>query len=146
MKKKANPKPTADDICELTGAPYAHTHEVFFGNPDAALSQQYGMTIRLGASVHQNTPFAVHNSSGHLNRILKHLFERIFSSKERFNEHGEVVTFYDVFQWHYILTDDELAKHITEYNLQIEEHSHKYGTEFPKFTQETMYMIESRRM
>lgn len=64
MKKKPNPKPTIDDLCFICNAPYAHTHEVFFGNPDARLSQDYGMTVRLCQYHHQDQRQGVHHNRG----------------------------------------------------------------------------------
>lgn len=62
MKKKPNPIPTADDLCIVCGKPYAHTHEIFFGNPNAALSQKYKMTARLCQYHHQDHKAGVHHN------------------------------------------------------------------------------------
>lgn len=60
MKKKPNPIPTEEDYCEICGTPYAHTHEIFFGNPNAALSQEYGLTMRLCQYHHQDSKAGIH--------------------------------------------------------------------------------------
>lgn len=62
MKKKPNPKPTADDLCVICGRPYAELHEVFFGNPDAALSQKYKMQVRLCYIHHRDHKVGVHHN------------------------------------------------------------------------------------
>ena len=62
MKKKPNPQPTAEDLCVICGAPYAMTHEVYFSNPDARLSQDYGMTVRLCYRHHQDHKEGVHHN------------------------------------------------------------------------------------
>lgn len=62
MKKKPNPIPTADDLCEECGKAFACTHEVFFGNPDAALSQIWGMTRKLCQYDHQDHKAGVHHN------------------------------------------------------------------------------------
>ena len=61
MKKKPNPIPIADDLCEECGKAFAATHEVYFGNPDAALSQIWGMTRRLCYTHHQDHQTGVHH-------------------------------------------------------------------------------------
>lgn len=62
MKKKPNPKPTIGDVCIVCNTPYAHLHEVFFGNPDARLSQDYGMQVRLCQYHHQDHVQGVHHN------------------------------------------------------------------------------------
>jgi len=60
MKKKRNPIPTIDVECIICGRPYAATHEVFYGNPDARHSQDYGLTVRLCYDHHQHHKTGVH--------------------------------------------------------------------------------------
>ena len=91
MKKKPNPIPTADDLCEICGAPYAMTHEVYFGRPNAALSQKYGMTIRLCHKHHQDHKFGVHH-----NREFDLELKRTYQLK--FKEMYPALVFEDIFR------------------------------------------------
>lgn len=82
MKKKPNPKPTIDDLCIICGKPYAMTHEVFFGNPNARLSQEHGMVVRLCHTHHQD-----HKEGVHHNRLFDLSLKQQFQSKFE-EEHG----------------------------------------------------------
>ena len=62
MKKKPNPKPTIEDLCVICGRPFSELHEVFYGNPDARLSQDYGMQVRLCAYHHRDSREGVHHN------------------------------------------------------------------------------------
>ena len=62
MKKSKNPIPTENDKCIICRKPYAMTHEIMFGNPNAALSQQYGLTVRLCRLHHQDQKEGVHHN------------------------------------------------------------------------------------
>jgi len=77
VNKKPNPKPTIDDLCAICETPYAHTHEVFFGNPNAALSQKHGMTIRLCQKHHQDHKEGVHHNR-EFDLELKRKYQAIF--------------------------------------------------------------------
>lgn len=90
MKKKPNPKPTADDLCSVCGKPYAETHEVYHGNPNAALSQKYGMTIRLCPYHHRNSPNGVHHNKEFRNRLQKEY-------QQKFEEEYPDLVFKDIF-------------------------------------------------
>jgi hypothetical protein len=50
-KPKNNPIPTIDDICMITGKPYAETHEIFFG-PHRQKSTKYGLQVKLSKEYH----------------------------------------------------------------------------------------------
>ena len=54
-KARRNPKPTAEDYCEVCGASYAHLHEVFYGTGNRQKSIKWGMQIRL-CYFHHNDP------------------------------------------------------------------------------------------
>lgn len=90
MKKKHNPKPTINDICIICGSPYAHTHEVFFGNPNARLSQEYGMTVRLCQYHHQDHKVGVHHNR-EFNLSLKREYQ------QKFNKMYPDLSFTDIF-------------------------------------------------
>ena len=62
MKKKPNPLPTINDICVICGEPYAELHEVFYGNPNSALSQKWGMQVRLCGEHHRGHKEGVHHN------------------------------------------------------------------------------------
>jgi len=62
MKAKNNPVPTYEDTCEYEypdgtkcGRPYAHLHEIFFGNGQRQKSIQWGLQKRL-CYEHHNDP------------------------------------------------------------------------------------------
>lgn len=60
---ESNPKPTIEDICEYPDCkqPYAHNHEVFFGNGRRQLSIKYHLQKRLCAEHHEGQ-FGPHNN------------------------------------------------------------------------------------
>lgn len=81
MKKKKNPIPTYDDKCIICMTPYAHTHEIFFGNPDARLSQEWGMTVKLCQYHHQDHKVGVHHNRENdlmLKRYGQQEFEKLY--------------------------------------------------------------------
>ena len=53
MKKRANPKPKIDDLCEICGTSYAMTHEIIPGNAILLLDDYTGSgaTIKEAARV-----------------------------------------------------------------------------------------------
>jgi len=81
VKKRPNPKPTIDDLCAICGRPYAMTHEVFYGNPNAALSQKWGMTVRLCYDHHQHQSTGVHHNK-ELNIRLKQKYQQLFEDEQ----------------------------------------------------------------
>jgi len=91
MKKKPNPKPTINDTCAICGRPYAMTHEVYFGNPNAALSQKYGMTIRLCYDHHQHPKTGVH-----FNKEFRYQMQQEY--KQKFAEMHPDLDFYSIFK------------------------------------------------
>jgi hypothetical protein len=66
-----NSRPTAEDICEVCGKPYAHNHEVFFGK-NRQNSIKYGMQKRL-CYEHHNKPGCV---NPHYNKAVDALYKR----------------------------------------------------------------------
>lgn len=61
MKKKANPKPTVDDVCLICERPYAATHEPFFGRTgDPRKCQDDGLCVKLCWDHHQHPKTGVH--------------------------------------------------------------------------------------
>jgi hypothetical protein len=94
MKKKPNPKPTIDDISSICETPYAATHEVFFGNPNARLSQDYGMTIKLCYKHHQG------DNGVHFNDELNRKLKREYQLK--FIEMYPDKDFYSIFKKNYL--------------------------------------------
>ena len=90
MKKRPNPKPTVDDLCVICGRPYAMTHEVFFGNPDARHSQDYGLTVRLCYEHHQHPKTGVH-----FNRPFDLELKQRF--KQKFEDENTDKNFSDIF-------------------------------------------------
>jgi len=54
-----NPKPTEDDTCIVCGKPYAHSHEVYYGNTryDSILME---MQIRLCQEHHLHSKTGIH--------------------------------------------------------------------------------------
>ena len=95
MKKKPNPKPTIDDVCDICGTPYAELHEVFFGNPDARLSQDWGMQVRLCYYHHRRHVTGVHH-----NEKLDQKYKKEFQQKFE-DEHGHD-KFMEVFGTNYL--------------------------------------------
>jgi len=95
MKKKPNPKPTTDDICIVCGRPYAMTHEVYFGNPNARLSQEWGMVTKLCYLHHQSTEQGVHHNIN-FDIALKQRYQEKFEQ-----EHGHD-KFMEVFKRNYL--------------------------------------------
>ena len=95
MKKKPNPKPTADDLCAICGRAFAHLHEVYFGNPDAALSQMWKMQIRLCQYHHQDSKEGVHHNRDFDLRLKKE-YQIIFEEKHGYDK------FFEVFKRNYL--------------------------------------------
>lgn len=58
-----NPKPTADDHCIICGRPYAHLHEIYFGEKNKKWSVKYGCQVRLCWEHHEGT-YGVHGKYG----------------------------------------------------------------------------------
>lgn len=56
-----NSRPTAADICEVCGKPYAANHEIFFGRGKRQLSIKYGLQKRLCYEHHQGPDGPHHN-------------------------------------------------------------------------------------
>lgn len=77
-KAKYNHRPTSEDICRYTGAPFAVTHEVFFGKGMRQLSIKYGMQVRVSSEIHRS----IHNNPmAGLDLTLKKEFQADFESK-----------------------------------------------------------------
>jgi hypothetical protein len=74
-KTKRNPVPTADDLCEVCEAPYAQTHEVFFGTANRKKSIQHGMQIRL-CDTHHKLAHSDKEYQDKLHREYQERFER----------------------------------------------------------------------
>lgn len=102
-KAKNNPKPTVKDRCYYCGTPFAHLHEVFFGNGKRQLSIEYGMQRRLCYWCHEG-PDGVHNNP-RFNFQLKQEFQEIFEL-----QHGHE-KFMEVFGRNYLdMTYEEFIK------------------------------------
>lgn len=71
---KRNPIPTADDICEVCGKPYAELHEVFEG-PNRQHSIEHGLQIRLCAEHHRG------KNGPHMNAKTEQLLKRAYQYK-----------------------------------------------------------------
>lgn len=78
-KAKNNPRPTAEDKCYYHGTPFAHLHEVFFGNGRRQLSIKHSMQRRLCYWCHEG-PEGVHNNPA-FNFQLKQEFQGIFEAQ-----------------------------------------------------------------
>ena len=71
------------------------THEVYFGNPNARLSQEYNMTIRLCYDHHQHHKTGIHHSREFDLRI-KEEYQR------KFMEMYPELNFIDIFGKNYL--------------------------------------------
>ena len=101
MKKKPNPKPTINDQCFISSTPYAELHEVFFGNPNARISQDYKMQLRLSSYWHRDQVNGIHHNVA-FRKIVQHYFYFKFLEwypdedwKEVFNNTKNPVLFCD---------------------------------------------------
>jgi hypothetical protein len=82
-RPKNNPKPTADDICMITGKIFAETHEIFYG-PNRQLSIRYGLQVKLSQEYHTGPKGPHHNREFdlELKRIGQAKFEQSHSRAE----------------------------------------------------------------
>ena len=111
MKKYRNPPPTIDDVCWITGSPYAELHEVYLGNPGSNLSKHYRMQIRLSRPYHNgDSRLGIHHNKA-FKKIVQHIFQLNFA------DWYEDVAFYDVFKQNYLLCETE----IEDYAKQLPE-------------------------
>jgi hypothetical protein len=67
-----NSRPTADDICEVCGKPYAALHEIFFGRGKRQLSIKYRLQKRL-CYEHHNMPGGM---NPHFNKAIDDEYKR----------------------------------------------------------------------
>ena len=95
MKKKPNPRPTMHDRCAICGKSYACTHVVYYGNPNAALSQKYGMTMRLCEYCHKDSKEGIHNNKEFRDRVQKEY-------QQKFIETYPELNFKDIFGKNYL--------------------------------------------
>ncbi len=100
-KKKPNPRPTIDDQCYICERPYSELHEVFFGNPDARLSQDYGMVVRLCAYHHRD-----HKAGVHHNREFDLQLKTEYKAK--FEEMYPDLNFCDIFKCAWLMEVDDV--------------------------------------
>jgi len=95
-KPKRNKMPTINDLCEVCMKPYAHCHEVFFGEKHRKWSILYSLTKRL-CYEHHNMPGGV---NPHHNREVDLLYKR--ESQARFEEEYSHELFMQLFGRNYI--------------------------------------------
>ena len=100
MKKKHNPTPTENDLCVICSRDYAELHEIFYGNPDARLSQDYGLQVRLCYKHHRN-----HKTGVHHNRKLD--LKLKLEGKRKFEEENPDLNFSDIFKTAWLQEVDE---------------------------------------
>ena len=81
MRKKANPKPTIDDICVINGSPYAETHEIIPGNSVARICQDEGLIIRLSGEMHRSSPTGIHHND-EFKRVVQMVAEQQWIDRE----------------------------------------------------------------
>lgn len=72
-----NSRPTATDICEVCGKPYAANHEIFFGRGKRQLSIRYGLQKRL-CYEHHNMPGG---NNPHFNKAIDDMYKREAQAK-----------------------------------------------------------------
>lgn len=75
MKLLRNPRPTADDLCDICGRPYAHLHEVYFGK-NRQISIREGFQVRLCEYHHED-----HRAGVHHNKALDDHYKQITQAK-----------------------------------------------------------------
>ena len=90
-----NSRPTAKDICEVCGKPYAALHECFFGK-NRQNSIKYGMQIRL-CYEHHNMPGGI---NPHHNKAIDDALKREYQAK--FEQQYSREKFIEVFGKNYL--------------------------------------------
>lgn len=87
-RAKNNPKPTIEDKCYVCNAPYAATHEVFYGRGKRQLSIKYKMQAKLCYEHHEHTRTGIHFDK-RFDFKVKQIYQRKFEkeySREKFIE------------------------------------------------------------
>jgi hypothetical protein len=88
-RAKNNPRPTADSICEVCGAMFAETHEIFFGK-HRQLSIKYGIQVHL-CTEHHRGPAGPHlnlRRNLELKQQGQRWFERLYGHEKFMKEFG----------------------------------------------------------
>ena len=78
-RAKNNPKPTINDTCYICNAPYAQTHEVYYGTGKRQLSIEYGMQCKLCERHHTGTE-GIHKDP-YFDFKVKQLYQKRFEEK-----------------------------------------------------------------
>lgn len=77
-KAKNNPKPTINDTCYICNAPYAQTHEIYYGK-NRQNSIEYGMQCKL-CEKHHTGAEGIHKDP-YFDFKVKQLYQKQFEEK-----------------------------------------------------------------